>query len=49
MDRLQSAHLTGGFVFPGMKAKAMVSKQAKVPFLGFLYATLLNHDIMDSD
>ena len=37
MDKLQSAHLTGGFVFPGMRARALRSKQAKVPFLGFLY------------
>lgn len=39
MEKLQSGHLTGGLVFPGMRAKALADKQTKIPFLGFLYVT----------
>lgn len=38
-------HLTGGFVFPGRRARAAASKRTRSPFLGFLPDAVRNHFI----
>lgn len=45
MDRLSSTHLTGGFVFPGMRAKVQSMKTKRLPFIGFLPDSVRNHFI----
>ncbi|KAL8830011.1 MAG: hypothetical protein Q9191_001675, partial [Dirinaria sp. TL-2023a] len=45
MDRLSSTHLTGGFVFPGMRAKVQSMKKKRLPFIGFLPDSVRNHFI----